>query len=158
VHSIKINGQLRPVYSCGASSCTGSLTVGPSATTTYTLTSVNAAGTPYPSLTATVTVSAPLTPHPPPPPPPPTPARTITAHPAGVLPGQSSVLSFTTTTADVHSIKINGLRPVSSCDASSCTGSLTVSPSATTTYTLTSVNAAGTPYPALTVTVTVSAP
>jgi hypothetical protein len=141
VHNVFINGQ-RPAKTCGASSCSGSLTVVPPATTTYTLRSINSAGTPYPPLTVQVTVSAGT-------------GWTFTANPATIQAGQSSVLSFTTTATDLHSVFINGQRPAYTCSASSCSGSLTVRPLTTTNYTLTSKNSSGTPYPALRVTVSV---
>jgi hypothetical protein len=143
VTNIFINGQ-RPTYSCGLSSCSGSLSVAPAATTTYTLSSTNKLGVAYPSLKTTVTVSAPA------------PAWTFTASPATILRGQSSVLSFKTTSRDVHNVFINGQRPTTyTCGTSSCSGSLTVRPLTTTSYTLKSTNSTGTPYPALKVTVTV---
>lgn len=144
VKNVSINGQV-PAYSCGASSCSGSLTVTPAATTSYTLNSTNSAGTPYPSKSLTVTVTAPST-------------WTFTAKPATIQAGQSSVLSFTTTTANFHNVFISGRRPTYSCGTSSCSGSLTVAPAATTSYTLTSTNNMGTPYPARSVTVTVTKP
>jgi hypothetical protein len=143
VANIFING-VRPSYSCGLLSCSGSLSVAPAATTTYTLRSTNTLGIAYPSLTTTVTVSAPAS------------TWTFTANPATILSGQSSVLSFTTTTTDVHNIYISGQRPTyKSCGTSSCSWTLTVRPTTTTTYTLKSTNSAGTPYPALQTTVTV---
>jgi hypothetical protein len=142
VTNILING-VRPAYSCGLLSCSGSLSVAPAATTTYTLSSTNLLGIVYPSLQRTVTVSAPA------------PTWTFTASPATIQSGQSSVLSFTTTTSNVHNIFINGLRPTYSCGTSSCSGSLTVRPATTTTYLLKSVNSWGTPYPTLYKTVTV---
>jgi subtilisin family serine protease len=144
VANLKINGQ-SPTYSCSASNCTGSMTVTPSATTTYSLTATNGAGTPYPTLTVTVTVNAA----------PPPAWATFTATPSTIQAGQSSVLSFTTTTTNAHSIRINGVAPAYSCNASSCSGSLTVKPATTTTYTMTAKTAAGVAYPALTTTVTV---
>lgn len=143
VHNIWINGQ-RPSYDCDASSCFGSLTVTPSASTTYTLSTTNSAGTPYPSMSATVTITAPA------------PTWTFTANPTSIKAGQSSVLSFTTTTANFHNVKISGQRPTYTCGASSCSGSLTVRPSSTTTYQLTSTSDAGVTNPTLTVTVTVN--
>lgn len=144
VHRVFISGQ-RPAYSCGSSSCSGSLTVTPSQTTTYSLTSSNANGVPWPTRTVTVTVSTP-----------PAPGWTFTANPATIQNGQSSVLSFTTTTSDVHRVFINGMRPSYTCSASSCSGSLSVSPTQTTTYRLTSITSAGTPHPELSVQVTVT--
>jgi hypothetical protein len=88
----------------------------------------------------------------------PPPAWTFTANPTTINAGQSSLLSFTTTTSDFHRVFINGMRPTYSCGASTCSGSLTVTPGATTTYNLTSIDASGAPYPTLSVTVTVTSP
>jgi hypothetical protein len=143
VHNVFVNGQRVKNY-CEASSCSGSLTVTPSATTTYTLTTTNSSGTPYPSMTVTMTIGAS-----------PAPAWTFTANPASIQAGGSSVLSYTTTTANFHNVKINGVRPANSCGASGCSGSLTVRPASTTTYRLTSTNSSGKAYPTLSVTVTV---
>jgi hypothetical protein len=143
VHSILISGQ-RPTYSCDASKCSGTLTVKPSASTTYTLTSTNSSGAPYPAMNVTVTVGAP-----------PAPTWTFTAVPASIRPGQSSLLSFTTTTTNFHSVRINGAPPAYTCGGATCSGSLTVKPGSTTIYRLTSSDASGAAYPTLTVTVTV---
>jgi hypothetical protein len=145
VHNVFINGQRPDDKDCGESSCSGSLTVTPSATTTYTLTTTNSSGTPYPSMSVTVTVAAP-----------PAATWTFTANPATIQKGQSSVLSFTTTTTNFHNVKINGQRPTTkTCGTTSCSGSLTVTPASTTTYKLTSTNDAGKAYPTLSVVVTV---
>lgn len=82
---------------------------------------------------------------------------TFKSNPASVLAGQSSVLTFTAPTANVHSIKISGMRPVYTCNAWNCSGSLVVNPTTTTTYTLTSTNDKGVKYPNLTTTVIVTA-
>ncbi|HUG85218.1 MAG TPA: hypothetical protein VMM13_11675 [Euzebya sp.] len=81
---------------------------------------------------------------------------TFKPNPASVLVGQSSVLTFTAPTTNVHSIKMSGMRPVYTCNASSCSGSLVVNPTTTATYTLTSTNDQGVKYPNLTTTVTVT--
>jgi hypothetical protein len=144
-HNIFVNGQ-RPGYTCTASACSGSLIVRPSATTTYTLSAINAAGVPYPPLQTAVTVAVD------------TPAWSLSAAPSTVRPGEPTVLSFSTTTADFHNVFINGTRPTLRCTATACSGSLTVTPTTSTTYVLTSTDARGVPYPALSTRVTVTAP
>jgi hypothetical protein len=81
---------------------------------------------------------------------------TFKPNPASVLIGQSSVLTFTAPTTNLHSVKMSGMRPVYTCNASSCSGSLVVNPTTTTTYTLTSTNDKGVKYPNLTATVAVT--
>ncbi|HYI05200.1 MAG TPA: hypothetical protein VD858_09940 [Reyranella sp.] len=81
---------------------------------------------------------------------------TFKSNPATILAGQSSVLTFTTPITNVHSIKMSGMRPVYTCNAWSCSGSLVVTPTTTTTYTLTSTNDKGVKYPNLTTTVIVT--
>ena len=116
-----------------------SKTVSPSATTVYTLTATNAAGST--SRTASVTVSAPG--------PQPPVISSFAASPAALQPGQSSTLSWTVTGAT--SLALDG-------GVGNVTGasSKTVSPSATTVYTLTATNADGST--SKTASVTVSAP
>jgi hypothetical protein len=103
----------------------GSRTVSPTATVTYTLTASNAAG----SVKATVTVvvqaaNLPL-------------INSFTASSASISGGGSSTLNWATTGATGVSITPG---PFASVPAS---GSRTVSPTATVTYTLTASNAAG---------------
>ena len=101
-------------------------------------------------------------PLPPPPPPssPPSGTATLTANPATIMSGQSSVLTMFLPTLDYHNIFINSVRP--SCvqigTTYSCT--LTVSPTTATTYQAMATNSAGTPYtmPSATVTVNNAAP
>ena len=99
--------------------------VTPSATTVYTLTATNAAGST--SKTASVTVSGPAL-HPPV-------ISSFAASPTAIQTGQSSTLSWSVTGAT--SLSIDG-------GVGIVTGSSkTVSPSATTVYTLTATNADG---------------
>jgi peptidoglycan-associated lipoprotein len=78
-----------------------------------------------------------VVPPPPPPPPPPAPAPTarITADPGAIQAGQSSTVTWTTTNA--ASISITGLGTVPS------SGSRSVTPSASTDFTLTATAASG---------------
>ena len=87
--------------------------------------------------------------------PPPSTSATLTANPATVKRGQSSTLTLWLPTLDYHNVTINGARPVISCGASTCTGTLTVWPSSTTTYQAAATNASGTPYAMPSTTVTV---
>lgn len=86
----------------------------------------------------------------------PPPTWTFTASPSTIRRGESSVLSFTTTATNLQSVSINGQTPSVTCSASGCSGSLTVSPSKTTGYTLTAADPAGGQYPPRSVTVTVT--
>ena len=94
---------------------------------------------------------APVAPPPPPPPPPPAsaPTATLSASPSTIERGQSSTLSWTTTGATSVSID-QGIGDVST------SGSRSVSPSSSTTYTLTAKGEGGTT-PA-TARITVTAP
>ncbi len=110
-----------------------SVVVTPSASTTYTLTATNASG----SVTASVTVTV----NNPPPP-------TITSFGASATPinlGSSSTLSWSVSGATSLSIN-QGIGSVSG-------GSLVVTPTVTTTYTLTASNAWGTATRSVTITV-----
>jgi phospholipase C len=98
----------------------GSLTVSPAATTTYTITAVNGSAT----ATATATVNAPL-------------SVALTANPANITPGQSATLSWTSRGAASFSID-NGVPAISPTQTS-----VTVSPTQTTTYTITAADASG---------------
>lgn len=108
-----------------SASATGSTTVNPTATTTYTLTATNATGSA--TATATVTVQAQALPA----------IASFTANPTGITTGASSTLSWTTSGASSIAITPGTFT------SASATGSTTVNPSATTTYTLTATNAAG---------------
>jgi len=118
----------------------GSQAYSPTATTTYTLVATNAAGSV--TRTATVTVTAP-------PPPVPAPTALLNAMPATIQSGQSTMLQWSTSNATT--ITLDG-SPVSA------NGSRTVSPTATTTYTLMASNASGSVQSAVTVTVTAPPP
>jgi hypothetical protein len=116
----------------------GSTTVSPSATTAYTLTASNGADTVTSSTTVTVTASGAAKP-------------TITsfiASPSSITAGASSTLSWVTTGATGIAISPGGFT------STAASGSTTVSPSATTAYTLTATNNAGSVTSSATVTVT----
>lgn len=84
---------------------------------------------------------------PPPPPPPPAPTATIGASPASITSGQSASLTWSTT--DASSVTIDqGIGTVAA------SGTRTVTPAATTKYTLTATSSAGTATASATVTVT----
>ncbi|HEX6803911.1 MAG TPA: peptidoglycan-associated lipoprotein Pal [Terriglobales bacterium] len=72
----------------------------------------------------------------PPPPPPATPSATLSANPSVVEPGQSTQLTWKTSNAET--ISIEGIGDVAA------TGSQTVTPTASTTYTLTAKGPGGT--------------
>src|SRR5262249_49019874 len=98
----------------------GSLSVSPAATTTYTITATNGTA----SATATATVNAPL-------------SVTLTANPENIAPGGSSKLTWTSQGAASLSID-QGVGAVTGA-----TGSVTVSPTANTTYTITATDSSG---------------
>jgi len=108
-------------------------TVSPGATTTYKLTATNSAG----SVTATTTVTVSTIPAPT--------INSFTASSTSISAGQSTTLSWNVSNASSISID-NGIGSVAA------SGSRTVSPGASTTYTLTAASAGGT----RTATVTVS--
>ena len=85
---------------------------------------------------------------------------TLTAKPATITAGQSSVLTLVTPTLDYHNIFLNGTRPVCVAGGTTMSCTLTVSPTTTTTYLAAATNSAGTPYamPSVTVVVTGSPP
>ena len=98
----------------------GSVVVSPAATTTYTITATNGTAT----ATATATVNAPL-------------AVTLKASPANIAPGGQSTLTWASTGATSLSID-QGVPPISGAN-----GSVTVSPTANTTFTITAVDGQG---------------
>ena len=120
-----------------SASADGALTVSPTATTTYTLIATNAAG--FVSTTVTVTVTQPSAPS----------IQSFTASPTGISAGGSSTLSWATTGATSISISPGAFT------SNLASGTTSVSPSSTTTYTLTATNAAG--FVTATATVTVQA-
>ena len=114
----------------------GSVTVNPASTTTYTLSASNAAGTV--TSTATVTVTAP---------PPVMPTANLTANDYSISAGDTVTLTWSTTGATTVSLN-NGIGVVAT------SGNTTVSPTATTSYVLTASNALGTTTSTITVEVT----
>ena len=98
----------------------GSITVNPAATTTYTITATNGTAT----ATAQATVNAPL-------------SVTLTASPANITPGQQSTLSWKSRGASTLTID-NGVGTVTGP-----AGTVAVSPSQTTTYTITAIDSGG---------------
>jgi phospholipase C len=98
----------------------GSLSVSPAATTIYTITATNGAAT----ATATATVNAPL-------------AVTLKASPANIAPGSQSTLTWASQGAASLSID-QGVGAVTGA-----TGSIAVSPTQSTTYTITALDAQG---------------
>jgi hypothetical protein len=152
-HGVRINGVFPTTYSC-STTCTMTLVVSPTQTTTYQSSANDSTGTPYPNMpSVTVTVTSP--------PPPPPGGATLTANPSSITTGQSSTLTLTTPTTDYHNVRINGVRPSTFSCTTTCTMTLVVSPTQTTTYQATASNAAGVPYanmPSVTVTVTGAPP
>jgi PKD repeat protein len=114
---------------------TSPLVVTPTATTTYTLTATNSAGSV--SSSATITVLQPPV------------ISSFTATPASVPLGMSSSLAWSVTAAT--SVSLTGV-------TGQAVSPVTVTPSKTTTYTLTATNAAGSVSAPATVTVTVALP
>jgi phospholipase C len=98
----------------------GSLSVSPAATTTYTITATNGSAT----ATATATINAPL-------------AVTLKANPANIAPGSQSTLTWASTGAASVSID-QGVPPITGPS-----GSVSVSPTQNTTYTITATDAQG---------------
>ncbi len=123
----------------GSVSCAGgSKSVSPAATTTYKLTATGTGGST--SATASVSAAAPA-------------IGSFAASPTGITSGQSSTLSWSgITNATTCSID-NGVGTVACAG-----GSKSVSPAATTSYTLTATGSGGTATATATVTVTTAAP
>jgi len=114
----------------------GSTSVAPAATTTYTLTAANSAR----SVTSTVTVSVTTGSKPT--------IDSFTANPASINGGTNSTLSWATSGATSISISPGGFT------STLASGSTSVAPAATTTYTLTAANSAGSVTSTVTVSVT----
>ena len=126
----------------GSSVSGSSQTVSPATTTTYTLTASNSGGTVSQSATVTVTpaVTAPV-------------INSFTANPTSITPGGSSTLSWSLSGGAPTTLTIdNGV--------GTCLGlsSKDVTPGATTTYTLTASNSAGSVTKSATVTVSAQPP
>ncbi len=118
----------------GAVAVNGSTTVSPTVTTTYTITATGPGGTATDSTTVTVTTDPP-------------PTVDISADPDTIQVGQSSTLSWTSTNADSCVIDPD-VGPVD------VNGSTIVSPTDTTTYTITATGPGGTATDQAVVTVT----
>jgi len=121
----------------GSVSSTGTSVVTPAATTTYTLTAVNAAGAVTKSVkvtvnSASVTTIVPVTPVPSGP----LPIASFTVNPGGITPNGTAVLNWSVANA-ANVVIDHGIGPVS------VSGSRPVSPNVTTDYTLTASNAVG---------------
>ncbi|MCK6549686.1 pre-peptidase C-terminal domain-containing protein [Myxococcota bacterium] len=112
----------------------GSISVSPSQTTTYTLTARGAGGDATAQTTVTVNAAPPS-------------VSAFTASPASITAGQSATLAWTTQSATSVSID-NGL------GTQPANGSVTVSPSQSTVYTLTATGPGGTTTAQVTLTVT----
>ncbi len=108
----------------GTVSLNGSRTVAPVATTTYTITVKGSRGTVTAAATVTVTTAPP-------------PIASLTANPVSIYRGQSSTLTWTSENATSLSIN-NGVGSVNP------NGSVAVSPTLTTIYTLTATGPGGT--------------
>jgi hypothetical protein len=132
------NADTVTISGIGSVSQNGSTGVTPAQTTTYTLTASNKFGQATASVTVTVTGSAgaPL-------------ITSFTATPSSITAGASSTLAWTVVNATT--VTISGLGAVSA------TGSHVVSPTQTTTYTLTASNSSGQVSTTVTLTVTPSA-
>jgi hypothetical protein len=123
----------------GSKPASGSATVNPTVTTTYTLSAFTTANASPPTKQVTVTVGAAA------------PTATFSAAPTTITSGQSSTLTWSSTNATTISIDNGvGSKPTS--------GSVSVSPTSTTTYTLTANGPGGQVTKTATVTVTQPAP
>jgi uncharacterized repeat protein (TIGR01451 family) len=117
----------------GTQPANGSISVTPTATTTYTLTATGPGGTATASTTIVVDVNAaaPV-------------IMSFAASPSRINSGQTSTLSWATSNATTVSISgVRGAQPAN--------GSVSVTPTATTSYTLTAVGAGGSVTASLTV-------
>jgi len=118
-------------HGIGAVDASGTVTVHPGTTTTYTITATGPCGSATDSVTVVV--------HQPP-------SVDITADPATIVAGQSSLLSWTSSRAETVTMD-HGIGVVPAA------GSVTVSPAGTTTYTVTAAGPGGVVTDAATVTV-----
>jgi hypothetical protein len=121
-----------------STSASGSTTVTPTATTTYTLTATSSAGSAQAAVTVTVTKPPAI--------------ASFTASPASILTGSSSTLTWKTTGATLIAITPGTFKTFSG------DGSLTIKPTASTTYTLTATDSTGSVNATTPVTVTLPPP
>jgi hypothetical protein len=124
----------------GSVNTSGSVSVSPTATTTYTLTATGPSGTVNQAVTVTVGTQVSGAPQ----------IVRFEGTPLSISPGGSSTLSWATNNATTVTITPN-------VGTVSANGSTTVSPSATTTYTLTATNSTGSVTAPVTITVSGSA-
>ena len=120
----------------GTVNASGSTSVSPTATTTYTLTATGPNGTVNQAVTVTVGAVAPGAPQ----------IVRFEGSPLSIGPGGQTTLSWATNNATTVTITPN-------VGAVTANGSTTVSPSATTTYTLTATNSIGSVTAPVTITV-----
>jgi hypothetical protein len=113
--------------SVGSVALSGSTTGTPTATTIYTLTATNSSGSVSATVPVTVAAAGPSLPA----------ITSFTAAPNSVAAGQAANLSWAVTGATSIAISPGGFT------ASAASGTTTVSPTATTIYTLTATNTAG---------------
>jgi hypothetical protein len=131
--SIAIDNGIKSLV--GISGASGSVSVSPSFTTAYTLTATNAYGSTYDSKVLTVAAA--------PAPSGSVPAAALYLSQSNIPSGGSTTLSWVTSGATFISID-NGVKNL--VGVSGASGSITVSPSFTTTYTLTATNSYGSNY------------
>ncbi|CAF34286.1 hypothetical protein S-PM2d221 [Synechococcus phage S-PM2] len=120
----------------GAVAASGSRTVSPTTTTTYTLTAVGPAGTSVREVTIDVA-------------PPDAPSVSFSADPTSYINPGSTTLRWDVTGFQITSISINN----DIGELTSASGSIVVSPSVTTDYTISATNAGGTTTRSVTITV-----
>ena len=126
--TLSINNGIKSLT--GVSGATGSISVAPTSTTTYTLTASNAYGTTHSSQTLYVTATPGGS----------LPTAALYLSQSTISPGGSATLSWATTGASVINIT-NGVKSLTGVSGAS--GSIIVSPTTTTTYTLTATNSYG---------------
>ncbi|MBI2678991.1 MAG: hypothetical protein HYX28_09440 [Candidatus Koribacter versatilis] len=123
----------------GRVALSGSMNVTPAQNTTYTATATNSRGSA--SMSASVTVSTPVSPA----------TIAATADKTTVTAGDLATLSWNSTNADTVSVSPD--IEIEGADRFPLSGNVTVSPSATTTYTFTATNSLGSVQSAVTITV-----
>jgi len=120
----------------GITGASGSTTVSPTSTTTYTLTATNAYGTTYSSQMLVVAAA--------PPPSGSLPVAALYVSPPSIMSGGSATLTWMTSGASSIVID-NGVKSLN-LGTPAASGSVTVFPSTTTNYTLTATNSYGSTY------------
>ena len=137
--SIVFGGVINP-GNISVSGSSGTVSVSPTSTTTYTITPYNAINVAGSTASATVTVY-------------PVASSTLSASPSSIYTGNSSTLSWTMSNASG-----GGLISPGNINVSGTSGTVSVSPSSTTTYTITPYNALNSPGNTASATVTVTTP